>query len=60
MGRRSRMREILCLPITAGVLLLAGGPASANVALTQVSTDPYTNTTSQHRTEVVTTPPTAR
>ncbi|MFL6055113.1 MAG: hypothetical protein ACJ72W_19705 [Actinoallomurus sp.] len=36
----------------AAVLLLGGGPASANVALTQVSTDPYTNTTSQHRTEV--------
>jgi hypothetical protein len=51
-GRRSRMREILFLPVAAGVLLLAGGPASANVTLTQVSTDPYTNTTSQHRTEV--------
>jgi hypothetical protein len=46
------MREILFLPIAAGVLLLTGGTASANVALTQVSTDPYTNTTSQHRTEV--------
>jgi hypothetical protein len=46
------MREIVLLPIAAGVLLLAGGPASANVALTQVSTDPFTNTTSQHRTEV--------
>jgi hypothetical protein len=46
------MREIVLPPIAAGVLLLAGGPASANVALTQVSTDPFTNTTSQHRTEV--------
>jgi hypothetical protein len=55
-GRRSRIRQIafapLAVPIAAGVLLLGGGPALANVALTQVSTDPYTNTTSQHRTEV--------
>ena len=27
-------------------------PAAANVTLTQVSTDPYTNASSQHRTEV--------
>lgn len=53
MGRRSRMREIALLPTAAaGILLLFGGPASANVALTQVSTDPFTNTTSQHQTEV--------
>src|SRR5437588_2372384 len=36
---------------TAGVLALAG-TAAANVALTQVSSDPFTNTTSQHATEV--------
>jgi hypothetical protein len=33
-------------------LLLAAGTAAANVALTQVSSDPYTNATSQHATEV--------
>jgi hypothetical protein len=35
------------LVTTAGV-----GPAGANVALTRVSSDPFTNTTSQHATEV--------
>lgn len=56
MRRRCRMRGIVAVPLTApviaAVLLLSGGSASADVALTQVSTDPYTNTTSQHRTEV--------
>ncbi|MCO5985851.1 glycoside hydrolase [Actinoallomurus spadix] len=42
----------LAAPIAVAALLLGSGPASANVTLTQVSTDPYTNTTSQHRTEV--------
>src|SRR4051812_38520049 len=32
--------------------LAAVGPASANVALNRISSDPFTNTTSQHRTEV--------
>jgi hypothetical protein len=51
--RRSRMSLLaLVAPAAAGVLLLGSGPALANVALTQVSTDPFTNTTSQHRTEV--------
>jgi hypothetical protein len=35
----------------AGVLTMAG-VAGANVALTQVSSDPYTNATSQHATEL--------
>jgi hypothetical protein len=34
------------------LVLTAAAPASANVALTRVSTDPYSNTSSQHRTEV--------
>ena len=34
------------------VALLAGGVAKANVPLTQVSADPFTNATSQHATEV--------
>jgi hypothetical protein len=40
------------VPVVAASLLASSGPASANVALTQVSSDPFTNTTSQHRTEV--------
>ena len=53
MRRRSRMSLLaLVAPAAAGVLLLGSGPALANVALTQISTDPFTNTTSQHRTEV--------
>jgi hypothetical protein len=35
----------------AAVLALAA-PAAANAALTKISSDPFTNTTSQHRTEV--------
>jgi hypothetical protein len=34
------------------VLLSTGGAAYANVALTQVSSDPYTDAQAQHRTEV--------
>jgi hypothetical protein len=33
-------------------VISAAAPANANVALTQVSSDPYTNSASQHRTEV--------
>jgi hypothetical protein len=36
----------------AAMLLVLGAPAAANVALTTVSADPFTNTTSQHATEV--------
>src|SRR4051794_26659796 len=32
--------------------LAVAGPASANVPVTQISSDPFTNTTSQHATEV--------
>ena len=39
--------------LSAAVLVLAvATPTQANVALTQVSSDPYSNSTSQHRTEV--------
>ncbi|MFL6128713.1 MAG: sialidase family protein [Mycobacteriales bacterium] len=34
------------------LVLAAAAPADANVALTRVSTDPYSNSSSQHRTEV--------
>src|SRR4051795_3195842 len=33
-------------------LLALAGPAAANVPLTRISTDPFSNTTSQHATEV--------
>jgi len=38
--------------LAAALLVAGGGPAGANVALTQISSDPFTNTTSQHATEV--------
>src|SRR5215217_9536504 len=48
-SRRLRLTAVLA---AAALLVLAASPALANVALTQVSSDPFTNTTSQHRTEV--------
>jgi len=52
----SRVRRLAPLSAVALVVLLAllftAGPVTANVALTQVSTDPFTNTTSQHQTQV--------
>jgi hypothetical protein len=46
---RPRLIAVLAVAV---LLVLAAGPALANVPLTQVSSDPYTNPTSQHRTEV--------
>src|SRR3954449_8294399 len=47
-GRRPRLTVL-----TAAVLLMvAAGIALANIPLTRVSSDPFTNATSQHRTEV--------
>src|SRR2546430_4996034 len=40
------------LVIVAVVALLSGGIAYANVPVVRLSTDPYTNTSSQHQTEV--------
>jgi hypothetical protein len=48
-SRRLRLTAVLA---AAALLVLAAGPALANVALTQVSSDPFTTPTSQHRTEV--------
>jgi len=52
----SRARRLAPLSAVALVVLLVvlftAGPVTANVALTLVSTDPFTNTTSQHQTEV--------
>jgi len=49
--RRSLRAALLVIP-TVAVVLFSAGPASANVPLTQVSTDPYTDAQAQHRTEV--------
>jgi hypothetical protein len=47
------VRRALVIPAAVTALLLSpAGPAHANVALTQVSTDPFVNANSQHRTEV--------
>ena len=49
-GAFQRWRRAVVLAVAG--LLVAAGTAGANVALTQVSADPYTNATSQHATEV--------
>ncbi|MFF5289974.1 sialidase family protein [Paractinoplanes globisporus] len=42
----------VAVPAVAAVLLMTAAPATANVALTQVSTDPYTDAQAQHQSEV--------
>ena len=42
----------VALPAVAAMLLVTTTAASANVALTQISVDPYTDAQAQHRTEV--------
>jgi hypothetical protein len=42
----------LAVPAALAALLFTTTTAYANVALTQVSTDPYTDTQAQHHTEV--------
>jgi hypothetical protein len=49
---RSVRTAALVLPATVAVLLFAGNTAYANVALTQVSSDIYTDAQAQHQTEV--------
>jgi hypothetical protein len=55
-GRTFHLRSVrvisLALPAVAAVLLMTSTTAYANVALTQVSTDPFTDSQAQHRTEV--------
>jgi hypothetical protein len=52
----SRTRNLARLPGLALLvvlgLILSAGPTAANVTVTRVSTDPFTNPTSQHATEV--------
>ena len=53
MLRTTRVRPTTWLPALVTAALLAGAaPAAANVPLTRVSADPFTNATSQHATEV--------
>ena len=50
---KSRMSLMALAPLAALGLLLGSGPtALANVTVTQLSSDPFTNTTSQHQTQV--------
>ena len=49
---RSARLAALAVPATVAVLLLSGTTAYANVAVTQVSSDPYTDAQAQHRSEV--------
>jgi hypothetical protein len=46
------MTRTRALVLAIGLVLTASSVALANVALTQISSDPYTNTTSFHQTEV--------
>jgi hypothetical protein len=48
-SRRLRLTVVLT---AAALVALVAGPVLANVGLTIVSNDPFTNSTSQHRTEV--------
>ena len=53
MLRTTRVRPAAWLGATAAAAVLAwAAPAAANVPLTRVSADPFTNPTSQHATEV--------
>jgi hypothetical protein len=47
-----RRRGACVAALAAAAALIGAGPAGANVTLTRVSADPFTNATSQHATEV--------
>ena len=47
-----RGQRVLCLCLVLGLVLAVSGPALGNAPLRRVSQDPYTNTSSFHRTEV--------
>jgi hypothetical protein len=49
---RSVRAAAIAIPVAVAVLLFTGTTAYANVALTQVSSDPYTDAQAQHRSEV--------
>ena len=48
----ARNRTAWIATLATSTLLIATAVAHANVALTQIITDPFTNSTSQHKTEV--------
>jgi hypothetical protein len=50
-ARSARVR-LLSAPAVVALVVVAAAPAVANVALTQVSSDPFTDTQAQHRTQV--------
>jgi hypothetical protein len=49
---RSARAVALCIPVVVAVLTFGSTPAYANVALTQVSNDPYTDSQAQHQSEL--------
>jgi hypothetical protein len=51
LGRSARIAAVF-VPAVIGALVWASTPASADVALTQISSDPFTNPDAQHRTQV--------
>ena len=50
--RSFRIIALLVPAAIAGTLIATAAPASANVPVTQISTDPFTDAQAQHRTEV--------
>lgn len=56
LGRRARTHSLraaaIILPAIVAAITFGSGTAFANVALTQVSNDPFTDTQAQHQTEV--------
>src|SRR5580765_5192760 len=50
--KTSAAKALLAAGTIAAMLVFGTAAASANVPLSQISTDPFTNSTSQHRTEV--------
>lgn len=56
MHLRTPRKRLACLaivsPLAALGLVIGAGPALANVTVTQISSDPFTNSSSQHATEV--------
>src|SRR5215212_436448 len=52
MASRALRRHTPIAALAAAALLATAGSAAANVPLTQISHDPFVNTTSQHATQV--------
>src|SRR5689334_2494027 len=51
-SRTSVRRALIAAALSTLSLFAAASPAAANVPLTEVSADPFSNATSQHATEV--------